>query len=101
MEWAQNEDYIRARFCRHCCFACCVSCLYPCKKEPTCFDKNKNGTGVLIVAGAAPLCASEVKAPRVVWAKLSLGGNNYDLGAYVENANTNAGLKICATLFAF
>ncbi len=97
MEWAQKRKIISVLA-----FAGIVVLLaaYPVyilvKKEPTCFDKKQNGTegGVDCGGGCALVCASEVKAPRVVWAKaFSLGGNNYDLGAYVENANTNAGLK--------
>jgi hypothetical protein len=74
--------------------------LYPVyllvNKPPTCFDKKQNGTetGVDCGGGCALVCASDVKAPRTVWAKaFSLGGNYYDLGAYVENVNTNAGVK--------
>ncbi len=63
---------------------------------PTCFDQKQNGTetGVDCGGGCALSCSSEIKAPRVVWAKVfSLGGNYYDLGAYVENQNAKAGVK--------
>lgn len=65
-------------------------------QPPTCFDKKKNGTEAGVDCGGkcALVCAFEVKAPRVVWAKaFSIGGNYYDLGAYVENVNTDAGIR--------
>ncbi|MBI5077904.1 MAG: hypothetical protein HZB11_00865 [Candidatus Yonathbacteria bacterium] len=65
-------------------------------KPPTCFDEKQNGTetGVDCGGGCALMCVSDVKAPRTVWAKaFPLGGSYYDLGAYVENVNTNAGVK--------
>lgn len=65
-------------------------------KAPTCFDSRQNGaeTGVDCGGGCALVCAVDVRAPRVVWAKaFSLGDDHYDLGAYLENPNTKAGVK--------
>lgn len=71
-------------------------------KAPTCFDAKQNGaeTGVDCGGGCALMCAVDVKAPRVVWAKaFSLGDGHYDLGAYVENTNTKAGVRKARYMF--
>ena len=63
---------------------------------PTCFDKKQNGSEVGVDCGGAcaRVCTTDVKLPRVVWAKaFYLDGGTYDLGAYVENPNTSAGVK--------
>ena len=65
-------------------------------KAPTCFDKKKNGTetGVDCGGGCALQCSINVKPPHIVWAKVFPTGEAvYDIGAYVENENTGAGLK--------
>lgn len=65
-------------------------------KEPTCFDKKQNGTetGVDCGGSCALVCTAEVKPLRTVWAKtFSLNGEVYDMGAYVENVNINAGIQ--------
>lgn len=65
-------------------------------KDPTCFDMKKNGneTGVDCGGSCALMCAQDVKAPRIVWAKaFSLINGKYDVAAYVENLNNNAGIK--------
>lgn len=66
------------------------------REEPTCFDAKQNGTetGLDCGGGCALVCTVEAKPPRVVWAKaFSIGGGLYDVGAYVENINTRAGLR--------
>ncbi|HAS85109.1 MAG TPA: hypothetical protein DCS23_03530 [Candidatus Yonathbacteria bacterium] len=64
-------------------------------KAPTCFDAKQNGeeTGVDCGGGCALVCAVDVKAPRIVWAKTFSINGGYDIGAYVENINPNAGIK--------
>lgn len=97
MEWAQRRKIIYAIG-----FSAAVILLaaYPAylliSKPPTCFDKKQNSTETGVDCGGecALMCAFEVKTPRVVWAKaFPLGGSYYDIGAYVENVNTNAGVK--------
>ncbi|MBI5798367.1 MAG: hypothetical protein HZB10_00340 [Candidatus Yonathbacteria bacterium] len=66
-------------------------------RTPTCFDAKQNGaeTGVDCGGGCALVCVADVKPLRVVWAKaFPLNGNYYDIGAYIENSNTRAGVKI-------
>lgn len=65
-------------------------------KTPTCSDQKQNGaeTGVDCGGGCALRCFAEMKAPQVKWAKaFYLGGPYYDLGAFVENPNAQAGVK--------
>lgn len=65
-------------------------------KAPTCFDQKQNGDEMGIDCGGKCLlfCAPQIKEPNVVWAKAFLVTNgHYDVGAYIENLNTNAGLK--------
>lgn len=64
-------------------------------KTPTCFDKKQNGleTGVDCGGDCALMCAVDVKAPRVVWAKTFPINSSYDIGVYVENTNVNAGIR--------
>lgn len=97
MEWAQQRKIVYALS-----FAVIIILLaaYPVytlvKQTPTCFDNKQNGdeTGVDCGGGCARVCEADVSAPRVVWAKaFSLGNNQYDIGAYVENINKDAGLK--------
>lgn len=64
-------------------------------KPPTCFDGKKNGveTGVDCGGVCALMCKNDVKQPRVVWARAFPVNGVYDIGVYMENINTNAGLK--------
>jgi hypothetical protein len=65
-------------------------------KPATCFDQKQNGTeaGIDCGGGCALVCVAEVKQPHAVWAKaFQVSGSRYDLGAYVENPNTHAGIK--------
>lgn len=64
-------------------------------KDPTCFDTRQNGgeAGVDCGGGCTLMCAVDVKAPRVVWAKVFPINSSYDIGAYVENVNVNAGIR--------
>lgn len=96
MEWAQKRKILYALL-----FSGIIILLvsYPAYKvfykAPTCFDAKQNGTetGVDCGGGCALRCALDVKAPRVVWAKAFSINGNYDVGAYVENVNTSAGIK--------
>lgn len=63
---------------------------------PTCSDQKQNGDeGGVDCGGSCNLyCSSQVKDIRVVWAKAFLVvPGRYDLGAYVENPNLNAGIR--------
>ena len=65
-------------------------------KAPTCFDGKQNGneTGLDCGGGCALFCSAQIAPPHVVWAKaFSVGGGAYDLGAYIENREKNAGIK--------
>ena len=96
MEWAQKRKILYAFG-----FAIIIILLvsYPAYllfyKAPTCFDAKQNDaeTGVDCGGGCALMCAVDVKAPRVVWAKAFPINSSYDIGVYVENVNTNAGIK--------
>lgn len=97
MEWSQKRKILYALS-----FAGVVILLaaYPTyqliNKAPTCFDQKQNGTetGVDCGGGCALVCASDVKPPHAVWAKVfPINGQTYDIGAYVENTNVNAGVK--------
>jgi len=57
------------------------------RETPTCFDKKQNGTETGIDCGGSCslMCSVEVKAPRIVWAKVfPINGNVYDIAAYVQ-----------------
>lgn len=97
MEWSQKRKILYAIT-----FAITVILLsaYPAyqifHKAPTCFDQKQNGTetGVDCGGGCARACTADVKPPRAIWAKaFPINGQTYDIGAYVENANANAGVK--------
>ena len=65
-------------------------------KAPTCSDNKQNGdeTGVDCGGSCARICAEQVKDLNVVWAKaFPLTPGRYSVAAYVENPNTNAGLR--------
>jgi len=65
-------------------------------KAPSCSDNKQNGneTGVDCGGECARFCAPDVKELNVVWAKaFSLTAGRYSVAAYVENPNTNAGIK--------
>lgn len=65
-------------------------------KEPTCFDEAQNGseTGVDCGGSCSLYCAFEMKPLRIAWVKpfLFVPGH-YDIGAYIENPNQNAGIQ--------
>jgi len=64
--------------------------------QATCFDKKQNGNELGVDCGGACTlyCASQVKPVRVVWAKaFPFAPDHYDVGAYIENPNVNAGIK--------
>lgn len=96
MDWSQKRKILYALG-----FAIIIILLvsYPAYKvfykTPTCFDKKQNGTetGVDCGGGCALVCAVDVKAPRVVWAKVFPINSSYDIGVFVENVNINAGIR--------
>ena len=96
MEWAQKRKILYAIS-----FAVAIILLaaYPVynlvKQTPTCSDKKQNGTetGVDCGGSCSLVCSADVKPLRVVWSKVFSVNGGYDIAAYVENVNTNAGLK--------
>ncbi len=63
---------------------------------PTCLDQKQNGDELGVDCGGvcALYCPFQVKEPRVVWAKAFLVSPGlYDIGVYLENPNSNAGVK--------
>lgn len=67
--------------------------LFP---QPTCFDNKQNGSELGVDCGGACTlyCASQMKPIRVVWAKaFPFAPDHYDVGAYIENPNIDAGIK--------
>jgi len=98
MEWSQKRKILYALL-----FAGIFILLasYPVysiiSKPATCFDGKQNGseTGLDCGGGCALVCTPDAKPLRIVWAKaFAINDNTYDLGAYVENPNTNVGLRI-------
>ncbi|OHA82693.1 MAG: hypothetical protein A3B07_01045 [Candidatus Yonathbacteria bacterium RIFCSPLOWO2_01_FULL_43_27] len=62
----------------------------------TCFDNKQNGGEAGVDCGGACTlyCTSQVKPLRVVWAEaFSFAPDHYDVGAYIENPNIDAGIK--------
>lgn len=71
-------------------------------EEPTCFDAKRNGdeTGIDCGGGCALYCKADVQPLRVVWAEaFQLTPGHYDIGAYVENLNRTAGIKVLRYTF--
>jgi hypothetical protein len=67
--------------------------LFP---QATCFDNKQNGSELGVDCGGmcTLYCSSQVKPVRVVWAKaFPFAPDHYDVGAYIENPNTDAGIK--------
>lgn len=64
-------------------------------KKPTCFDSIKNGneTGVDCGGSCVILCRADYANPSIVWVRWAkvLSSGSYNLLAYGENPNLNAG----------
>lgn len=97
MEWSQKRKIFYAVT-----FACVIVLIvaYPIylsvHRTPTCSDQKQNGdeTGVDCGGRCRLMCSVDIKSPRTVWAKaFPINGGVYDIGAYIENVNTNAGIK--------
>lgn len=97
MEWSQKRKTLYLLLFTAVFFALIAYPAYNFFKEkPTCFDLKQNGTetGVDCGGGCALMCAAEVRSLEVAWSSVFyVGGNRYDLGAYVKNVNKNAGIK--------
>lgn len=64
-------------------------------KEPTCFDGSQNGSEAGVDCGGpcSLYCAFEMKPLRTAWVKsFPFAPGHYDIGAYIENPNQNAGI---------
>lgn len=97
MEWAINRKitYVGALV-----GALVLISAYPVYRtffpHATCFDMRQNGSELGVDCGGACTlyCASQVKPIRIVWAKaFPFARDHYDVGAYIENPNTDAGIK--------
>ncbi len=97
MEWSQKRKILYALAVAG---VIILLAAYPVYKTinptPTCSDQRQNGDEVGVDCGGSCelYCSSQVKELRVAWAKAFLVvPGRYDLGAYVENPNVNAGIK--------
>lgn len=64
-------------------------------KVPTCSDLKQNGTETGVDCGGtcALMCKSEIAEPVILWSRaFPVLGNNYNLVAFIENRNKNAGV---------
>jgi len=64
-------------------------------KAPTCSDGKQNGTETGVDCGGvcARMCTSDIAEPVVLWSRaFPVLGNNYNLVAFIENRNKNAGV---------
>lgn len=64
-------------------------------KKPTCSDGKQNGaeTGVDCGGSCSLMCKSDVSDPVVLWSRaFPVTGSNYNLVAFIENRNKNAGV---------
>lgn len=96
MEWAQKRKIYYALV-----FAVVVISLVSLltylvvHRAPTCFDQKQNGEEIGIDCGGlcAVYCGVQIKPPNVFWVKaFSFAPGHYDVGAYIENPNINAGI---------
>ncbi|MDO8604798.1 MAG: hypothetical protein Q7K40_05415 [bacterium] len=97
MDWAQKRKVIFASGFAGVIILLAVYPIYQLfRGTPTCLDNKENGSETGIDCGGlcARACLVDIVAPRAIWAKaFPIGKETYDLGAYVENANANAGVK--------
>jgi len=97
MEWSQKRRILYALvFVGMIVVAASYPVYHALNPIPTCFDHKQNGDEAGMDCGGSCVlyCANQVKAPHVVWAKAFLTApGRYDLGAYVENPNSYAGVK--------
>ena len=98
MEWSQKRKILYALAVAG---IMILLAAYPVYKTinptPTCSDQRQNGDEAGVDCGGSCnlYCSSQVKDLNVVWAKAFLVvPGRYDLGAYVENPNPKAGIKI-------
>ncbi len=97
MDWAQKRKILYAGVAV---LVLVLLAAYPIYRvvysPPTCADQKQNGYELGVDCGGecALYCPMQVKEPRVVWVKaFSLSPGLYNVGAYVENSNKNAGIK--------
>jgi hypothetical protein len=60
--------------------------------QPTCFDGDQNGgeTGIDCGGGCLAVCQAETDEISILWDRaFHVGGDIYNLAAYIENPNTN------------
>ncbi len=71
--------------------------LYPVIfKKPTCSDNNKNGDEIGVDCGGSCslMCKESTSDPVILWSRaFHVVGSVYNLVAYVENQNKNAGVR--------
>lgn len=64
-------------------------------KKPTCSDKKQNGveTGIDCGGTCSLVCKSDISEPNVLWSRaFHVTGTTYNLVAFVENRNNDAGV---------
>lgn len=64
-------------------------------KKATCSDNKQNGTetGVDCGGSCSLMCKADISDPSVIWSRaFPVTGSNYNLVAFVENRNKNAGV---------
>lgn len=97
MEWAQKRKiYYALVFAVVIISLITLSTYLAIHKAPTCFDQKQNGGELGIDCGGicARYCSIQVKPLHIVWVKaFSFAPGHYDVGAYIENQNINAGIS--------
>jgi len=66
------------------------------KQEPTCFDGKKNGIEIGVDCGGtcSRVCEGQARNIVVLWARpFEVAPGVYNVVAYIENQNTNAGIR--------
>ena len=96
MEWAQKRQiYYSATFAVVVISVVALLAYIIFHKAPTCFDQKQNSDEAGIDCGGvcARYCSTQIKPLRVAWVKaFSFAPGHYDVGAYIENPNVNAGI---------
>ncbi len=97
MEWSQKRKILYAGATVLVLILLAAYPIYRVAFPPsTCLDQKQNGDELGVDCGGvcALYCPFQVKEPRIVWAKAFLVSPGlYDVGVYVENPNTNAGIR--------
>lgn len=95
MSWAGRRQFVYLAglliFIGVILFALFYSVLF---KEPTCSDNVRNGGEIGVDCGGACMkfCSAQVLEPAILWSRaFHVSGSSYNVLAYVENKNKDAG----------